>query len=178
VRSAPIALAVIVVTCASPACLVTVDESLVDKATGPSTTAARPNDGGAAEAGDAAPEASVYAGMACGKGGHCFPSAGQVCCTGSDGDPNPANGSCGNAPDCQTGDFFRCMGPADCADAVLNGPAICCATDFSGGGFSRSGCKAACVAGDVELCDPNGPVCPTPRTCRPSTEYVGLYACQ
>jgi hypothetical protein len=181
VRSTPIALAVVVVAAslalALDACLVSVDESLVDRATAPKEAGVSEAGTSGGDAAAAAPEASVYAGMPCGKSGHCFPSAGQVCCTGGDGDPAFGNGSCGKDQDCQTGDFFRCMGPADCADA-LGQPAVCCATDFSGGGFSNSSCKAACAAGDVELCDPQGPACPTPRTCTSSAEYVGLHACQ
>jgi hypothetical protein len=174
---------------ASAACLVTVDESLVDKArtNGPNSpdaaveggvTEAGSADAGGVDAGsvDAASEASVYAGMPCGTQ-RCFPSTGQVCCTGSNGDPDPSHGSCGKSADCRTGDFFGCMGPADCADATGQ-PPVCCASDFSGGGFSHSSCKTACTGTDVELCDPARSVCPSPRVCVASTEYVGLHACQ
>ena len=164
--------------CCVMSCLVSVDESLVDRTTGPSPAsqeAGAPAEAGSADATPAA-EASVYAGMACGSQ-RCLPSATQVCCTGSNGDPDPTHGSCGNAPDCRTGDFFRCMGPADCAYLDAAAP-VCCATDFSGGGFSHSGCKTACTGTDVELCDPNGPACPPPRTCKPSSEYKTLFACE
>lgn len=152
-------------------CFVTVDESLVHRDAGaPTAVEASTIDA------DKPVEASstVYRGMACGSA-HCLPPR-QVCCTGSDGDPDRAHGHCDTEADCPTGDFWQCMGPTDCAR--VNGPPVCCSADHKGGGFSRASCQAACAADAFELCEPDNPTCAAPKTCQASAGYPGLFVCQ
>lgn len=160
-------------------CFVTVDEGLLRRDAGPLVDVsadARVEDAGSNEGGvrDASDATAPYRGMACG-GDRCLPP-GKICCTGGDGDPDPSRGHCDTESNCQSGDFWQCMGPSDCTHAGR--PPVCCAVDFKGGGFSKATCQTACASDATELCEPSEGSCPAPRECQPSTAYPGLFACQ
>ena len=159
------------------ACLVDVDESLLDKADARSDAPAGADASPEASADGAAQEAGTpdaYAGMPCGAG-HCLPPD-QVCCTATFSNPDRRLGSCSHAADCETGDYWECMTPLDCAHAGR--PPVCCANQFSGGGFSKALCQTSCAANATILCDPSAPSCTPPASCLPSPTFVDQYECR
>lgn len=157
-------------SCLLAACLVDVDESLLD---GVDAKTDAPHEGGSP---DSAPDGGVpeYTGMPCGTG-HCMPPQ-QVCCTGGFGNPKRSEGSCTTENDCESGDFWECMNPADCAHAGR--PPVCCANHFQGGGFSKARCETTCGANATVLCNPGTPSCTPPAHCVASTEFDDLFECR
>jgi hypothetical protein len=165
-------------------CLVDVDESLVDRVDASPVVSGSDAGSDGSDGSDAGSDAGSspgttdadYAGMACGDA-HCLLPA-EVCCTGGNGNPDPRQGHCIKAADCQSGDYWECMGPSDCAHAGR--PPVCCAVDFKGGGFSKSTCEQTCSVGvdTVILCEPTTTGCSAPTACKPSPEYTGLSSCQ
>ncbi len=142
------------------ACLVDVDESKL-----------HPADAGSDVGGD---EAVAYVGMPCGIA-NCQPP-GQVCCASVYGDPDIGHGACSTSALCQTGDFFRCIGPRDCQAAMLPS-ALCCAV-HERGAWTKTMCAETCEATTSILCDPNGASCPGASRCLPSSEFPKLFGCR
>lgn len=147
------------------ACLVSVDESLIDT----KTDAAAP----ASDAGAEADAPLPYLGLPCGKG-HCT-RTGQVCCATTFGDPDIANGSCTTSSLCESGDWFACTSARDCREQGL-GDVYCCAVLLKGA-FNVTKCASTCASPDVVLCDAAAPRCPTGLQCLPSTRFPALHEC-
>jgi len=149
------------------ACFASIDEGLL-----------HPRDAGVTDAtpdgGSAVPDAGPpYRGVLCGDAA-CTPPA-SVCCTGTFGDPDYRNGSCGARDNCQTGDHFACVGPSDCTYTGAAGPRCCVVKDREGA-FTRTACAASCD--DGELCSTDGPVsCPSGQSCGASLQFPLLFEC-
>ena len=145
------------------ACLVDVDEGLLDKAKA-----------GADAARDTSAQSdAAYDGMPCGAA-RCQPP-GQVCCAKQFGDPDIGNGVCSTRDLCESGDYFACTSPRDCVAAGLS-ESLCCAVHVRGA-FNMTKCLSACDAMSATLCDPGGAPCASPRKCLPSPEFPKLFEC-
>lgn len=150
------------------ACLVDVDERLIDRARVDAAALDARGDGSGA-----ASDGGPYRGMPCGAG-YCAPP-GQVCCATTFGDPDITHGKCTSSDLCDTGDFFRCTSPRDCAAAGL-GTTLCCVVREKGA-FTKTQCASTCDNATGGLCDPNGTPCPSTQSCRPSVEFQNLFEC-
>ena len=155
------------------ACLIDVDESLLDR------RAATVDAGGPREdAPDVGASEAAVPGMPCGTS-VCSP-LNAICCTGRFSETDRTKGACVPASrkdtDCQSGDWWECMRPSDCAGGAST--LRCCANAHTGGGFSKALCGGACDATATELCDPSAPSpCAGGGRCIPSPGFPGLYEC-
>jgi hypothetical protein len=154
---------------AAGACLVEVDESLVDRPRDGGVDATTGGDGGK----DAGVDAGPYPGLACGTS-HCT-RTGQVCCATTFGDPDIANGTCTTKDLCESGDYFGCTSARDCRESGL-GDVTCCAAIVKGA-FNLTRCASTCTAPDVVLCEQATPRCPGAQECLPSTRFPSLFEC-
>lgn len=171
-----LALVVASVACGALACLVDVDETLLDRASvDAASTDAQTDQGsnGDSDSGDGGSDAEPYRGMPCGTG-FCTPPS-EVCCATTFGDPDITHGKCTSSALCDTGDYFGCTSPRDCAAGGL-GTTLCCVVRQKGA-FTKTRCVSTCDDATGGLCDPNGTPCPSPQTCRPSVEFRDLFEC-
>jgi hypothetical protein len=153
-RAAAFALAAV-----GPACLMTIDEGRI-----PSPTT------GTSDASDATSSADVTSksGVRCGSATCAAPK--PVCCVVNLGENDYRNGACDTAQDCQTGDYFHCTRPSECASGTS-----CCVV-LAGSAFTRTECAATCAGSSI--CEPGGAPCPGGATCTQSAMLPGLYECK
>jgi hypothetical protein len=169
-----LAIAAIVFLVPSPivaaACFVGIDESLLARDGGVSSSSGGGDAGGEGGAVDAGPAV-----VACGDAA-CVPPV-SVCCADTFGDTDHTKGSCSQRNDCSTGDWFACVEAHDCSYAASAGPR-CCIVRLQGGAFTQTVCSTDCDGGDA-LCAPDDGVgCLPGLACRASLEFPALDQCQ
>ncbi|HEY2517700.1 MAG TPA: hypothetical protein VGI39_42820 [Polyangiaceae bacterium] len=132
------------------------------------------------------PDAGPSAGIECGQNfKKLCDSQTEVCCDiPSNGGGGAPTLTCESAAQCMSdnGASVVCAKPADCEAEGFPSGTVCCATQGSGG-QGPPNVTVACVAADqcqdpgsqVQLCDPNSPVCPFGTSCRVSTVTIPPY---
>lgn len=145
------------------ACLMTIDEGRIPCAT---CDAGAPHDA-AADSTMPMPVDATSPGVRCGTG-TCVGL--PVCCVQTLGDNDYRKGACNTSLDCQTGDYFECTRPTECAAT-----ASCCIV-VKGGAFTRTECASSCPG--AALCDPGGAACAGGKSCLASADLPGLFECR